>query len=90
MGTQEENKPALADQAQNALTPRQVVDQLLAADTMSAAQDALQEALTTRAVLREADADLVKAQATRDQAKRNHEAACAKLIPFQRLARVAA
>ena len=61
-------------------------DEALAAQGRDDHQDALQEALDTHRELKHADVDLQRAADARDAARRRYDAACAKLIPFHRLA----
>lgn len=71
-------------------TQREATDAALIAERNAAAQDALEAALATFAVLKEANAALQRAQATVDQARRNHAEASAKVLQFQLISRAAA
>lgn len=71
-------------------TNREATDDALTEEQHAAAQDALQAALDTHRTLKNAQIDFDRAAATLAKARRNHAEACAKLVPFQRAAQVAA
>lgn len=75
-----------APEDQAAVTAREAADQALEQQTKDDAQDALQEALDAHRAMRHAQIAFDQALALRDSTRQQYVEACAKLLPFRKIA----